>query len=73
VFIGVLKPRMHVKKCRVYIRAFNPAKLPWQTTSKPRPKIMVASGTALVNTYAKILNPFFNRIKIAVFLQSPYS
>ena len=32
VFIVVLKPRMHVKKCRVYIRAFNIAKLPWQTT-----------------------------------------
>jgi hypothetical protein len=35
VFIGVLKPRMHVKKCRVYMGAFNLAKLPWQTTSIP--------------------------------------
>ncbi|MBD2452430.1 hypothetical protein H6G76_36110 [Nostoc sp. FACHB-152] len=23
---------MHVKKCSVYIQAFNPAKLPWWTT-----------------------------------------
>ena len=30
----VLKPRMHVKKCSVYIRVFNPAKLPWQTTRR---------------------------------------
>jgi hypothetical protein len=28
-----LKTKDARKKCRVYIRAFNPAKLPWQTTS----------------------------------------
>jgi hypothetical protein len=44
VFITVLKPRMHVKKCRVYIGAFNPAKLPWQTARMGRSRIHEGFG-----------------------------